>query len=332
YYWDAVSHLVGARKLVDWSENPGWVQIGTVWMPLPHFLLVPFSLIDPLFTTGFAGLAVSLPSLAITSVFLFKIAKMLQVPNVAIIPSYVALSAALLYATNPNILYLGLTSMTEAPFMLFFVASAYYFLKWHQSGNKLRNLIACSIFLSLATLCRYEGWFLPVFLILVVVISAIRNKNSQKKAFAILASLLSLSSVVFWLAWNQYNYNDPFEFANAQYYSASWQAQDRSFREILFLQPANVLSVYGVTLFTMYGPLLLGAGAIGYYVFRKSQISDKKLVLIFLALPPMFTLISLVIGIGEMSYWFNSRFMVLISPLVIIMAYLFLARLNHKMK
>ena len=23
YYWDAVSHLVAARKLVDWSENPG---------------------------------------------------------------------------------------------------------------------------------------------------------------------------------------------------------------------------------------------------------------------------------------------------------------------
>src|SRR5581483_8230859 len=60
YYWDAVSHLVAARKFVDWSENPGLNQIGTVWMPLPHFLLLPFTLVNGLFTTGFAGTALSL--------------------------------------------------------------------------------------------------------------------------------------------------------------------------------------------------------------------------------------------------------------------------------
>lgn len=35
-----------------------------------------------------------------------------------------------------------------------------------------------------------------------------------------------------------------------------------------------------------------------------------------LGLPPFFTLITLVIGIGEMTYWFNSRFLILLSPLV----------------
>ncbi|MEO9363998.1 MAG: hypothetical protein ABI348_08875, partial [Nitrososphaera sp.] len=46
YYWDAVSHSVAARKFADWGENPGLGQIGTVWMPLPHFLLFPFVMID----------------------------------------------------------------------------------------------------------------------------------------------------------------------------------------------------------------------------------------------------------------------------------------------
>jgi 4-amino-4-deoxy-L-arabinose transferase-like glycosyltransferase len=334
YYWDAVSHSVAARKLVDWGENPGLGQIGTVWMPLPHFLLIPFVLVDLLFSTGFAGTALSLPCLALTSVYLYKIAKGLQIPGIAVIPAYAAFAGALLYATNPNILYLGITSMTEAPFMLFFVASAYYFQMWYQKGNKLRDLILCSVFLSFATLCRYESWFLPVFLIIVVGVFAIKKKegkdqqSNNRKALAILASILSLSSIVFWLAWNQYHYGDPFEFSNAQYYSASWYAQNRPFRELLFLQPANVLSVYGVTALAMYGPILLGAGVAGYYVFRKARIDGKKIVLLFLALPPLFTIVSLLIGIGEMSYWFNSRFMVLLSPLIIVMTCIFLAKVG----
>jgi 4-amino-4-deoxy-L-arabinose transferase-like glycosyltransferase len=334
YYWDAISHSVAARKLVDWGENPGLGQIGTVWMPLPHFLLLPFTLVDSLFTTGFAGLALSLPCLALTSVYLYKLVKGLRVSTIAVIPSYVAFAGALLYATNPNILYLGITSMTEAPFMLFFVASAYYFQMWYQNKDRHRNLLLCSIFLSFATLCRYESWFLPIFLVLVVSMLSIRGSKIQRynqKVLAILVSLLSISSILFWLAWNQYHYGDPFEFSNAQYYSASWYAQNRPFREILFLQPMNVLSVYGVTALTMYGPILLGAGAVGYYFFRKAYMDGKKALLLFLALPPLFTITSLLIGIGEMSYWFNSRFMVLLSPLVILMACIWLSTVHSKM-
>ncbi|HVX02380.1 MAG TPA: hypothetical protein VHA09_04435 [Nitrososphaera sp.] len=343
YYWDAVSHLVASRKLADWGENPGLGQIGTVWMPLPHFLLFPFAMVDPLFTTGYAGLALSLPCLALTSVFLYKIVKVLKIPGTAVIvPSFAAISGALLYATNPNILYLGLTSMTEAPFMLFFVASAYYFQMWYQNGNRLRNLILCSVFLSFATLCKYEGWFLPIFLVIVAGVFAIKKQkdvdkedpeehdDQKKKAvLVLLASIISLSSIVFWLTWNQYHYGNAFEFSDAQYYSASWYAQHRPIREFLFLQPMNVLSVYGVTALAMYGPVLLGAGAAGYYFFRKASIDGKKIMLLFLALPPLFTLISLLVGIGEMSYWFNSRFLILLSPVVIVMACIFLAKIYN---
>jgi 4-amino-4-deoxy-L-arabinose transferase-like glycosyltransferase len=334
YYWDAVSHSVAARKFVDWSENPGLGQIGTVWMPLPHFLLIPFTLVNFLFATGFAGLALSLPCLALTSIFLYKMAKALKLPSNFVVPSFAAFAGALLYATNPNILYLGITSMTEAPFMLFFVASAYYFQLWYQNSDRLRNLILSSVFLSFATLCRYESWFLPVFLVIVVLGVLLTKKNrsqaTNRKVLAIFSSVLSLSSIVFWLAWNEYHYGDPFEFSKAQYYSASWYAQNRPFRELLFLQPVNVLSVYGVTALVMYGPLLLGAAAVGYHFFRKARMDGKKVLLLFLALPPLFTIISLLIGIGEMAYWFNSRFMVLLSPLVIMMGCVFLAKIDRR--
>ena len=173
YYGDAVSHLVAARKLFDWAENPGWSQMGTVWLPLPHFLLMFPSFIDGLFFTGFAGLVISLPSLALTSLFLYKIVTrtLKRFPNIqGQTINIAAFSAALIYGLNPNFVYLGITAMTEAPFMLFFVASAYFLLRWHEESESQKSGVRClvlsSIFASAATLCRYEGWILPIFLIL----------------------------------------------------------------------------------------------------------------------------------------------------------------------
>src|ERR687898_3091498 len=205
YYGDSVSHLVRAREFVD-SISPGlFEQLGTAWLPLPHLLLLPFTLIEPLFRTGFAGTALSLPCLAITSVLLYKIIK--SHLNIG----YVAIVGALLYATNPNILYMGITPMTEAPFMLFFVGAAYFFMRWMsgprkylflnsnnkgkglglaslparrsgsqsygQSSHVFLDLIMCSIFVSLATLCRYEAWILPLFFVAFVLITVIRKKD-----------------------------------------------------------------------------------------------------------------------------------------------------------
>jgi hypothetical protein len=39
YYGDAEAHLNIARRIVD-SRMPGYFQIGTVWLPLPHVLML----------------------------------------------------------------------------------------------------------------------------------------------------------------------------------------------------------------------------------------------------------------------------------------------------
>ena len=106
-----------ARTFVD-SDNPGIIQLGTVWLPLPHIMMMPFSLVDSLFSSGFAGL-VNLPLHALTSVLIYKII-LTQTKR-----PWIAIIGGLLYASNPNLLYLGITAMTEAPFLLFFVASIY---------------------------------------------------------------------------------------------------------------------------------------------------------------------------------------------------------------
>lgn len=352
YYADSVSHLVRSREFVD-AINPGlFEQLGTAWLPLPHLLLLPFTLIESLFRTGFAGVALNVPCLAFTAVFLYKIIK--NHLNVG----YVAIVGALLYVTNPNILYMAVTPMTEASFMLFFVGAAYFLMRWMSVPKKylslnstngkghrshvILDLAMCSIFISLATVCRYEGWLLPLFFVSFVVITTIKKQryylSKKYKLGIILVSTISFSGIVLWLIWNAYAYNDPLEFTNAPYFSAAAQALESANRAFLYLQPWNVASLYGITALAIYGPVLLVAAVIGYvfhrYLGKSEERKKRRNLYLFLALPPIFTVVSLIIGIGEMNQreWFNSRFVILLAPLVVSLCCIFLARLPSVFK
>ena len=54
YYGDAEAHLNIARRMVD-SRTPGYDQVGTVWLPLPHWAMLPFARVDALWRSGLAG-------------------------------------------------------------------------------------------------------------------------------------------------------------------------------------------------------------------------------------------------------------------------------------
>ena len=75
YYDDAVSHLVIAKRVID-SLTPGIAQFGSVWLPMTHILLLPFTANNYLFQTGLAGTIVSGFSTAIAAVYLSRIAKL----------------------------------------------------------------------------------------------------------------------------------------------------------------------------------------------------------------------------------------------------------------
>jgi hypothetical protein len=359
YYGDAVSHLVRSREFVD-SARPGLLdQIGTGWLPLPHLLMLPFALVDPLFKSGFAGTAVSLPCFAITSVLVYRIIKAQLNIN------YVAVTGALLYALNWNMIYLGVIPMTETPFMLFFVASAYYLQRWHLNSHNhyylepieynlqkrsigsvylpVSDLLKCSFFVSLTTLCRYEAWIIPIFLVLLVLVSIIKRNATRDygikfKVLAIAVSILSFSGIVLWISYNAYYYGDPLRFSNAQYWSAAYQALVGANRVHLYLQPVNVFSMYTIVALAMYGPIVLIAGIIGFILDRcyhlKETKRNKNIVLyIFFALPPTVTVLSMVLGVGEMNLrWFNSRFLILLSPLVAFSVSILIARLPKGIK
>ena len=45
WYGDAEAHLNNARRIFD-SLTPGYDQLGTPWLPLPHLAIVPFARVD----------------------------------------------------------------------------------------------------------------------------------------------------------------------------------------------------------------------------------------------------------------------------------------------
>src|SRR5438067_11572598 len=50
-YGDAVAHINIARRVFD-SRTPGLLQLGTVWLPLPHLLMLPFVVSRWMWQTG----------------------------------------------------------------------------------------------------------------------------------------------------------------------------------------------------------------------------------------------------------------------------------------
>ena len=53
-YGDAVAHINIARRVFD-SQTPGPLQLGTVWLPLPHTLMLPFIASRWMWQTGIGG-------------------------------------------------------------------------------------------------------------------------------------------------------------------------------------------------------------------------------------------------------------------------------------
>ena len=58
-YGDAIAHINIARRVFD-SRTPGLLQLGTVWLPLPHLLIMPFVISKPMWQSGAGG---SIPSM-----------------------------------------------------------------------------------------------------------------------------------------------------------------------------------------------------------------------------------------------------------------------------
>jgi len=209
---DQNSHLNLARQAFD-SLTPGLSQIG-FWPPLLHVVMVPFVLIDGFYRTGLAGALTLIPFFTLTAVLIYKLCYLIAKHR------FLSFCAAILFVLNPYILYYSVTPMMETLYLFNLVATAYFFVRWLRS-MRLPDLIITGVFVSLATVSRFEGTLLvPLVSILVLArLILIKKRYMEIEALMIifiLPSVLGLASI---MAQGYIFGDNPFAFLNSQWAS-----------------------------------------------------------------------------------------------------------------
>ena len=346
-YGDAESHLDIAKRVVD-SLTPGFAQLGGIWLPLPHLLLIPFVYFNPLWRTGLAGSIVSGACYVVSAWYLYKTIFLLTKSGIG---SFVG---ALVFMLNPNILYLQTTPMTEMTLIVFFILSTYYFIVFLYDQKNLAALLASAFFGFCSTLSRYDGWSLVLteagilFLLYLPWKKIPRNfrqikeywdnsKFKEMEGKIVLFSTAAFFGIALWFGWDWLILGDPLYFTDSVY-SAKSQQQAWLIRGEL---PANhhilvAFLYYAVDTMSNVGVIMfLVSIAAMIYLLSQKEVKKKWYVVLLLLVPFIFNVATLWLGqsviflpsITPVSFeWrlFNVRYGVMMAPAVaVFIGYLF---------
>jgi len=237
-YGDAVAHINIARRVFD-SLTPGLLQLGTVWLPLPHLLMIPFLWSDAMWRNGAGGSIPSMIAYVLGVVGIFRLAGGLLQADSRTKPAagVGAWVAAFAYGANPNLIYMQATAMTESLYLTLFIWAVVYFAEFISELKKEKNdlqknqdadgrqtqsahtpLTRSAWCLAGAELTRYDGWFLAGVMAAAVVVIGLRRWQNWKVRRDAGKFLLGIAVVpVLWLAYNGAVYGDALEFANGPY-------------------------------------------------------------------------------------------------------------------
>src|ERR1019366_3040786 len=207
YSGDAEAHLDIARRIVD-SRTPGWSQIGTTWLPLPHLLMIPLVRNTQLWTSGLAGAITAASAMTVAVTFLFASVQRIFASTAA------SIAAAAVFLLNPNTLYLGSVPMTEPFFFAALFAMLYFTVRFSETRGWL-SLTGAALAALAGTLTRYEAWFLLPFAAIFILLSGGRRRWPAAGACGLIAG----AGPALWLAHNRWYFGDPLYF-----YRGAWSA------------------------------------------------------------------------------------------------------------
>ena len=274
--------------------------------------MLPLAGDDRLWRNGLAGAIPAAAAFVIAAAFLFFAARL------AFDSVQAGVAAALLFALNPNALYLQATAMTE-PFFFAALAALLYFSILFQRTQSLLATAAAGVAACAATLTRYEGWLL---IPLVTIYFAMIGRPHRWRG-ALLFTALAAAGPLAWLAHNGYYYSNFLEFYNGPYSAKAIYARglaqgqrpypgDGDWRAAFFyFREAAALCA---------GQPLLWLAAAGGLVALVRRVWWP---LVVLALPPLFYILSLHSGGTpifmphlEPNSYYNTRYGLAALPLL----------------
>ena len=241
-YGDAVAHINIARRVFD-SQTPGLMQLGTVWLPLPHLLMLPFIFSKAMWQSGAGGSIPSMIAYVFGVIGIFRLvggmlgddlcekasAERGRLPVMAAqspaatrpLATLGAWTAAFAYGANPNLIYMQATAMTESVYLALFIWAVVYFAEFirelmkndrlerskdqdkHWARRLRRSLMRCAWCLAGTELTRYDGWFLAGMIGTVAVLIALRRWEDRDLRLVVLKFLLAIAVAP--VLWLAYN-------------------------------------------------------------------------------------------------------------------------------
>ena len=237
-YGDAVAHINIARRVFD-SQTPGLLELGTVWLPLPHLLMIPFIYSNAIWQNGSGG---SIPSMiayvfGVVGIFRLVRSSLAAGARTKSAADVGAAAAAFVYGANPNLIYMQSTAMTESLYLALFVWAVVYFAEFMRELKVIapqkddrgqtrpmrtrsvrKALFRCAWCLMAAELTRYDGWFLATVMGTTIVIIALRRwENRALRRAAIKFLLIIAIAPALWFAYNWLVYGSALDFATGPY-------------------------------------------------------------------------------------------------------------------
>jgi hypothetical protein len=218
-YGDAVAHLHIARRVFD-SLTPGYRQLGSVWLPLPHILLLPFVANMAWWRSGLAGACLSIPSYVLGCAGMYRLARMwLSMPAALVVVAF--------YGLNPGLLYMSTTAMTEPLFLAEMIWAVLLVVQF-QRAPEPRLLLAAGLVLVCAIFTRYDGWVYAAVAWLFASWPLLRDRPPWRGPVMgawVLFTAMLMAAPSLWLAYNAKQFGDPLDFVRGPYSARAIEAK-----------------------------------------------------------------------------------------------------------
>ncbi len=230
-YGDAVAHLHIARRVFD-SLTPSFRQLGSVWLPLPHILLLPFVWNMGWWHSGLAGACLSIPSYVLGCAGIYRLARMwLDMPAAIVVVAF--------YGLNPGLLYMATTAMTEPLFLAEMIWAVLLIVQFQRAllhpeslGGSAAGplLIRAGLVLVGAIFTRYDAWVYAAVAWCIATWSLVAGRRrwswrgSEAGAWVLFTALL-IAAPSLWLAYNAKQFGDPLDFIRGPYSARAIEAR-----------------------------------------------------------------------------------------------------------
>lgn len=340
-YGDAVAHLGIARRILD-TRNPGLIQLGGVWLPLPHLLMLPFVQKMQWWQNGLAGAWPSLFCYVLSVAGIYRLARRMVSPQWATI-------ATLFYALNPNLLYLSTTAMTEPLFLAIVVWTTLLTMECVDAIRTARivavngRLIVLGLLILAAVMTRYDGWVFGAVVWCVLtwkIFQSEKVRSHAMRGFTIF-TILTIAGPIAWLAYNHHFFHDALDFMRGPYSALAIENRTSAagthhpgwhnpfWSAVLYLRTAQLDASVWETGFAVAAAAIAG---IVIAVRRKLELTSTLLwiPLPFYIYSIAFGAIPIFIPPLQPHSYYNSRYGVEMLPAFAIFAGVFLAWLQQR--